>query len=876
MSTFDEQQYHTYHRHSLFVDPQVFTYVQYGTEREKTPESIVNHSGYSPTPLTATPPLSRNPSRPPEAPRDQPPEHMLYDNGSLSNSPTSVKTPNDESFEVEMLDTDIRNFYQGVSMSTQASHNVVPAMDQTMLLSDGTFSDYTLHTTLGQVMASHAQPYNPPYMGQDQHMNHYLTTQPQDNAFYPNYTTESLQHDPWNGHGPSRSSITPRTGGVIFDAVTDPAQYGEYLPNSVQSWAMNFTDPHDLVSPSERPLSQETFFNMALQNMAPQNMDSHDLVYRPQISIPQSHTHNANPADVHWNRASPPPDQHNFVNYDANSTLFTESYITDRRHPRPASPGNSSVSQYPPSPYQPIISPSAVSPGSSDGVFSYQSDSVMMLDPVPLQHFDQMQQMPSVAVQAKYNLVETEPVQKFEVISAPESAEALKNLGKNGGRALGTHLEPNVAKAAHDMRKIHACWHCVLQRDKCGPGDVCERCLKRAQRPNADCGLGCNRIKLVELSPYFLPGLVTQMHEDSHLKHFVNQYVHGWGNTEFTLYMTCGGKTMPRIAVKVYEFTPKGHELTTQIQYVTDPRTNKRIAVTKQSPALGMVHINHNEEKTYDKYISDIVDHHLDDFGDLCWKEDNNDFLPKLFKLMARVTPKNEDEGKLLREVYRLIVVTFIMSHTLTIAEESKHLVLCRMHSYGGPNAYTDTFTSPRMTNRQLKYFFSRLQRSISATVLNKLQQIFKSSKGCDKWLAAFIAVIGMCMALEDQQKTIHLVMATRSATEGTDPRDAQGQADVACREIDNRVQFVMQIFRWKYNRKHNPIADESRDWEKESGFGGRGDVDFVRKVSTLVKENTDYLRQQTRVSISHANQTHYSARLVGDFLLSFWLPNAS
>lgn len=96
-------------------------------------------------------------------------------------------------------------------------------------------------------------------------------------------------------------------------------------------------------------------------------------------------------------------------------------------------------------------------------------------------------------------------------------------------------------------------------------------------------------------------------------------------------------------------------------------------------------------------------------------------------------------------------------------------------------------------------------------------------------------------MALEDQQKTIHLVMATRSAMEGLDSRDAQGQADVACREIDNRVQFVMQIFRWKYNRKYNPVVDEGREWEKESGFGGRGDVEFVRKVSVLVRENSKY-----------------------------------
>jgi hypothetical protein len=435
----------------------------------------------------------------------------------------------------------------------------------------------------------------------------------------------------------------------MFDAVTDPVNYGDYLNhNDVESWAMNFTDPNTLVSPSEqRAPPQENFFNMTPQQAVPQS-----LVHRPHLNIPPTHVqshvqpqvYNSSPAETPWTRTSPQPDSHNFVNYDANSSLFTESYIIDGPQ-APSSPGNSSMSHYPHSPYQPNISPPAASPGSSDGVFSYQSDSGMMIDPFPVQQFDHMPVPSNVPVQTSFMQPNQTSGMTFEVIPAPETAAsaALKNA-KNGGRALGTHLEPDVAKAAHDMRKISACWHCVLQRDKCGPGDICERCLKRSQRPNADCGLGCIRIKLVELSPYFLPGLITQMHEDSHLKHFVNQYVHVWGNVEFTLYMTCGGHSMPRIPVKVYEFVPKGNELLVQIQYITDPRTNKRIAVKKQSPALGMVHINHNEEKTYDRYISEIVDNHLDAFGELCWAEDDNDFLPKLFKLMTRVKPKNDDE----------------------------------------------------------------------------------------------------------------------------------------------------------------------------------------------------------------------------------------
>jgi hypothetical protein len=150
MSMFDEPYHPNFHQQSLFFDPHTFPLGHYDTtRRDKTPtDSLINHTGLSPIPLTATPPLSRNPSRPPEPPRDQPPDHMLWDDGSLSNSPTSVKTPDGESFEVEMLDSDVRSFYQqGASMSTQVSHNAIPAVDQSMLFTpQGTFSDHGMLT----------------------------------------------------------------------------------------------------------------------------------------------------------------------------------------------------------------------------------------------------------------------------------------------------------------------------------------------------------------------------------------------------------------------------------------------------------------------------------------------------------------------------------------------------------------------------------------------------------------------------------------------------------------------------------------------------------------------------------------------------------
>lgn len=620
----------------------------------------------------------------------------------------------------------------------------------------------------------------------------------------------------------------------MFDPVSDPTLYTQFLNNNdVNSWTANFTDPYDLVSPSEPMVPpQDMMFGFTTQDM------THRQQHRgSQGSFIQS------PVELRFNGALQSPDQPTFVNYDASSALITDNYIVPNQFV-PPSPSASSVGQYSQSFYQPVPSPhaSAPSPGSSDGKHSYQQADFDMLDTLPAHH-PNATIFPPPQSSARGSASPGQPIPEISFDASPEPEQlrresTSKNMGKSGGRALGTHLDPRVAKSAHDMRKIVACWHCVLQRDKCGPGDTCERCLKRSQRPNADCGLGCSRVKLIDLTAAFIPHLVSQMHEDQFLTQYVSQHIHQWNNLELTVMMTCGQDKMPRIPVKVYEFVPKGDALIQQIQYRTDPGSNKRMMHRKQSPPLGMVHINYNEEKKYEKYVSDIADNHLDAFGELCWMEDDNDFQQKLFRLMTRVKPKNDDEAKLFREINRLIIVTFIMSHTLTIAPETKYATLSRMHSFNGRN---ESYASPRMTNRQLKYFFSRVQRSIQNSLLNKLQQVFKSSKGCDKWLAAFMTIVGMCMALEDQQKTIHLVQTTKTTTEGLDNRDGQALADHANREIDDQAHFIQQIFRWKYNRKHNPLLNSDHDWEKEVGFGDASSVSFVRQVAQLVKENSEF-----------------------------------
>ncbi|KAF2844055.1 hypothetical protein T440DRAFT_484466 [Plenodomus tracheiphilus IPT5] len=380
----------------------------------------------------------------------------------------------------------------------------------------------------------------------------------------------------------------------------------------------------------------------------------------------------------------------------------------------------------------------------------------------------------------------------------------------------------------------------------------------------------------IDLYPYFSAPILTQMHEEPVLKRLVTDSVRRWVDPSVdevrTVWMTCGRKAMPAISVRASEFLPQGSGLVSQIQYIMSPETQQRVAVKKQSPPLGMQWLTFEDEKRCDEYITRIVDHHLDAFGELCWEEeDNGGFPQKLLQLMANLSPRMNNKAKLLHEVLRLIVVTFIMSHTLTMVEEKKEKTLARMISYL-PKSYEQDYTSPRLINRQLKFLFSRLQHSIQATVLQILEQVFKYPKDRDGLVAAFVAVLGMSMTQEDRQITIHSVTSTSSSAEGINEEIAQKEAVVACESIERVTHAVQDVFQSRYSQEFDLLRNADDSWIPETGFSNPSSIKFVREVLQLTKENLHFLQERQQVPLSHHNQTKYSTRLVARFLLLFMI----
>ncbi|KAF2142119.1 uncharacterized protein K452DRAFT_298115 [Aplosporella prunicola CBS 121167] len=449
-----------------------------------------------------------------------------------------------------------------------------------------------------------------------------------------------------------------------------------------------------------------------------------------------------------------------------------------------------------------------------------------------------------------------------------QEAQSESSAQRNGGRQLGSHLDAHKRKNANAMREVGACWPCALQRDSCGHGDPCQRCEKRKNRPNGPHPqLPCDRTPLWELLEYFLPSCMTELHQPQALFQFVEQHTQGWSNNRIRIRII-PGRNLPPMACEAYEFHPRTNEPRRQFQYFKNTSTGAPMRTENMSPPLGMKHIEKEDQKYYSRYLDTIIEHHFEPFARMYCSDDEHDFQYRLLMLMRTFSPEAADEKRLLHDVLRLIVVTYIMGHTLILDEQSRQQALSSLSTspHIPPSSY-GTFCSPRVVNRQLKFLFCSLHQQIMDSVYRKLQQILKRGTSWPgKWTSAFVCMLGLAMCHEDTQKTVHLIMDYKTVADRLDPRMAQKRAETACEAIDMKFLFVMALFLRRSSKSPNPLNE--RDFEQ----WWRGNPDGPGKTwmlgfRDLVNEgqNFMYLQQQRHVKADQPG--NFTARLVARFL---------
>lgn len=149
-----------------------------------------------------------------------------------------------------------------------------------------------------------------------------------------------------------------------------------------------------------------------------------------------------------------------------------------------------------------------------------------------------------------------------------------------------------------------------------------------------------------------------------------------------------------------------------------------------------------------------------------------------------------------------MIIITYIMGHTLTIAEGMLPAVHKHLKNRGKP-AQLASQTSPRLANRQLKFFFHVLRNQSYEEILKWQEETLRMSGNKDStWLPTFCVMLTLAMVLEEVQRTIQIQADAKAQKLECSFDEAQLEARNACERIDSQFTLLICLFQCKYRDK--------------------------------------------------------------------------
>ena len=192
-----------------------------------------------------------------------------------------------------------------------------------------------------------------------------------------------------------------------------------------------------------------------------------------------------------------------------------------------------------------------------------------------------------------------------------------------------------------------------------------------------------------------------------------------------------------------------------------------------------------------------------------------------------------------LRFALQLIIVTYIMSVTLTIPDDYLAGTISRLHQSNDISHYPGPYVSPRVANSQVKYFFAAIRSQICTHILKKrLHTLFRSYNARKEvtWISSFVLMLVLGMVLEESQHMIHMQFKARVSRDQMTKYEAEKEADIECRSIDDGYEFLCKLFHCKYRRRRKVLARMS-DYQDTLEHQGPS-ADFVKGLRDLCEEN--------------------------------------
>ncbi|KAL8909796.1 MAG: hypothetical protein Q9171_004886 [Xanthocarpia ochracea] len=445
-----------------------------------------------------------------------------------------------------------------------------------------------------------------------------------------------------------------------------------------------------------------------------------------------------------------------------------------------------------------------------------------------------------------------------------------KKAPKGGGRRhqpLNSHSRHNAKITRQTQGQ---CWSCALQRNECEFenewDDTCIGCKKK-RKPSLIGG--CIRIRLPDLTSIFIPASLAEMHDPKKLRDFTATRAHGWLENRFLVYLTWG-HGFPPIKVEATEVEPKGDSILFQNQYRLNLTTNQYELAQVPSPPLGIALLAPPERRAMlGGYIEDMLQKSFRRVPEVCFRGDDcrveRDFLLPIFEYKEAAAGRAKD---LVHQALKLVVLTFIMTHSLTFVENTRDSVYRQLMN--PPREKFGRHTCARLLNKQIKFLLSTLYKDIMKDVLSRVQDTLRLSKKKSLWAPLFASIVILAMTTETLQVTVRCKEETDKQENMINQDDRTADAEIAL--MDEKFGLLRTLFHQGYRtllpRGLNPLRSRA-DRTCLDDASQR----LAAKANDIVEQYHTFLVARQVLPPPTTTNEPQTARLIAQFLLYFSPP---
>ncbi|KAL8783394.1 MAG: hypothetical protein Q9213_004653 [Squamulea squamosa] len=419
---------------------------------------------------------------------------------------------------------------------------------------------------------------------------------------------------------------------------------------------------------------------------------------------------------------------------------------------------------------------------------------------------------------------------KAKMISDPET----KIVEGGRYRPLISHGRPLATKT---QRTQDACWPCFIKWDKClfesDADKSCNGCKKRKR--TAFLVQDCVKMRLPDLTSVFIPESLAKQQDPEKLFAFASTSVHRWLDNHFAVLLTWG--YYRPIKVDATEIEAVGTNLLVQDQYRLNLATNQYERIQVPSLPLGMQLMSVVRwRKELDRYLEELLERDFQRFPKVCFRGNHNvvqhHLLLSIFEYHESVTHMARD---LVHQSLKLVVLTYIMTHTWSLAENTEGEVYRRLRNPPpGPVAHQ---TGARLLDTQIKFLLSTLHRDILEDVLNKMQDTVRTN--CQiSWAPLLVSMVIMAMTVELLEANVRCKeeVAKQEGMLGAEDRTADEEITL----MDEKFNLLKRSFHQRYktllpkafNPLHKPQQHAGLDYASQSLAAKAGEIIIQNRKS--------------------------------------------